>query len=135
VFVLALTSNPEGAAVQRVTASDGRSIAQSVVSDAAERNMGIEPLGSVGVVIGATVGPHDLDLTHLNGPVLAPGFGAQGGGVDDLRTVFGPPAGGPLPAVLPSSSRDVLRHGPDQRLLRDAAIRVRDVVKAALSWP
>jgi orotidine-5'-phosphate decarboxylase len=135
VFVLSMTSNPEGAAVQRARAFDGTSIAQSMVSGAAERNRGVRPLGSVGVVIGATVGRHDLDLTHLNGPILAPGFGAQGGGVDDLRTVFGPAAGGPMPAVLPSSSRDVLRHGPDQRLLRDAAIRVRDVVKAALTWP
>jgi orotidine-5'-phosphate decarboxylase len=135
VFVLAMTSNPEGAAVQRAKAFDGSSIAQSVVSDTAERNSGARPLGSVGIVIGATVGAHDLDLAHLNGPILAPGFGAQGGSVSDLRTVFGPAGGGPLPAVLPSSSRDVLRHGPDQRLLRDAAIRVRDVVKAELPWP
>jgi orotidine-5'-phosphate decarboxylase len=135
VFVLALTSNPEGAVVQRAKASGGGSVAQSVVNDAAERNVGARPLGSVGLVIGATVGHAELDLTHLNGPILAPGFGAQGGTVADLRTVFGPSAGGVWPAVLPSSSRDVLRHGPDQQLLRDAALRVRDVVKSDLSWP
>ena len=133
-FVLALTSNPEGAAVQRAKAFDGTSVARSVVSGAADRNRGAEPLGGVGLVIGATVGHTDLDLTDLNGPVLAPGFGAQGGTVEDLRTVFGGPAAGGWPAVLPSSSRDVLRYGPDQQLLRDAAIRVRNVVKTELSW-
>lgn len=131
VFVLALTSNPEGAAVQRASASGGRSVAQSVADDAAERNSGAEPIGGVGLVIGATVGSLGLDLAQLNGPILVPGFGAQGGTVADLRTVFGAARSG----VLPSSSRDVLRHGPDQRLLRDAALRVRDVVKSELSWP
>jgi orotidine-5'-phosphate decarboxylase len=133
-FVLALTSNPEGAAVQRAKAFDGTSVARSVVTGAAERNRLAAPLGGVGVVIGATVGHAELDLTDLNGPVLAPGFGAQGGTVEDLRTVFGGSSDSAWPAVLPSSSRDVLRHGPDQQLLRDAAIRIRNVVKAELPW-
>lgn len=124
VFVLALTSNPEGASVQRADANGGTSVAQTVVNGAAERNVGAAPLGGVGVVIGATVGRSGVDLSHLNGPILAPGFGAQGATVADLRTVFGPD----LTGVLPASSRDVLRHGPDQRLLRDAALRVRDVI-------
>ena len=131
VFVLARTSNPEGATVQRASASGGTSVAQSVVDHAAERNAGATPCGGVGVVIGATVGTLDIDIDRLNGPILAPGIGAQGGTMDDLRTVFG--AAGSR--VLPSSSRDVLRHGPDQRLLRDAARRVRDVVADALPWP
>jgi orotidine-5'-phosphate decarboxylase len=130
VFVLALTSNPEGASVQRASASGGRSVAQSVVDDAAERNSGATPLGGVGLVIGATIGSLGVDVTGLNGPVLAPGFGAQGGSVADLRTLFGATGA----RVLPSSSRDVLRYGPDQRLLRDAAIRVRDVVAQELPW-
>jgi orotidine-5'-phosphate decarboxylase len=131
VFVLALTSNPEGAAVQRASAFGGTSVAQSVAEGAAERNRGVTPLGCVGLVIGATVGSLDLDISQLNGPILAPGFGAQGGTVDDLRTVFGAARS----SVLPSSSRDVLRHGPDQRLLRDAALRIRDVVASELPWP
>jgi len=128
VFVLAMTSNPEGAAVQRAVAG-GRSVAQSVVDDVAARNADASPFGSVGVVIGATVRQAGLQFESLNGPILAPGFGAQGATVADLRAVFGPE----LATVLPSSSRDVLRHGPDQRLLRDAALRVRDVVVSALS--
>ncbi|HEX5401974.1 MAG TPA: orotidine-5'-phosphate decarboxylase [Pseudonocardiaceae bacterium] len=134
VFVLAATSNPEGAEVQRAVGPTGESAAQSVVRQAAERNAGTEPLGSVGVVIGATLTELELDISHLNGPILTPGFGAQGGTVANIRAVFRPSATGVAPAVLPSSSRDVLRHGPDLRLLRDAALRVRDVVKTELSW-
>ncbi|MBW4720977.1 orotidine-5'-phosphate decarboxylase [Saccharothrix obliqua] len=117
VFVLALTSNPEGSSVQRATGADGRSVAQSVVDQAARRNAGAEPFGDVGLVVGATVGDHGLDLSHLHGPVLAPGFGAQGATVADLRAVFGRE----LRGVLPTSSRDVLRHGPDVAALRAAA--------------
>jgi orotidine-5'-phosphate decarboxylase len=46
--------------------------------------------------------------------------------VAELRTVFGPS----LKHVLPTSSRDILRHGPDVTALRDAALRVRDSLGA-----
>ncbi|MGH3878530.1 MAG: orotidine-5'-phosphate decarboxylase [Actinophytocola sp.] len=127
VFVLALTSNPEGAAVQRATGAAGRSVAQDIVDAAADRNAGASPLGPVGLVIGATVGRTDLDLDRLNGTILAPGFGAQGATLADLRTVFG----ASLRHVLPSSSREILRHGPDPAALRDAARRVRDALAVA----
>jgi orotidine-5'-phosphate decarboxylase len=131
--VLARTSNPEGVAVQAAATADG-TVARSVVREAAERNAGATPLGPVGVVIGATLERLELDISDLNGPILAPGFGAQGATVDDLRRLFGRPGGTAIAAVLPSSSRDVLRHGPDQRLLRDAARRIRDVVASELNW-
>ena len=128
VFVLALTSNKEGAAVQRAVDADGRPVAQAVVDALAARNADVAPLGSAGVVVGATVGAHGLDLTGLNGPVLAPGLGAQGAAAADLARVFGAQAH----LVLPTTSRDVLRHGPDVAALRAAALRVRDEVTAAL---
>ncbi|MCC8247285.1 orotidine-5'-phosphate decarboxylase [Saccharothrix luteola] len=121
IFVLALTSNPEGASVQRAVGPDGRSVAQSIVDSAARANAGLEPLGDVGLVVGATVGDHQLDLSDLHGYVLAPGFGAQGATVADLRAVFG----AELRGVLPTSSRDVLRHGPEAAKLRSAADAVR----------
>lgn len=40
VFVLALTSNPEGAEVQRATAADGRSLAQVMLDHMAAENEG-----------------------------------------------------------------------------------------------
>jgi orotidine-5'-phosphate decarboxylase len=124
VFVLALTSNKEGPQVQRATDDNGVPVAQTMVDEAAARNAGASPLGPVGLVVGATVGRTGLDLSKLNGTILAPGFGAQGAGVGDLRSVFGPS----LKHVLPSSSRDILRHGPDVTALRDAARRVRDAL-------
>lgn len=120
VFVLALTSNPEGASVQRAEAG-GRSVAQAVVDEAAARNAGAVPLGPVGLVVGATLAEAGVDLGALNGPILAPGVGAQGAGAVDLARLFGTAR-----HVLPTSSRDVLRHGPDAAAVRAAALRLRD---------
>ena len=108
VFVLALTSNKEGPEVQHATSADGRSVAAAMLDHLRDLNAGDEPLGSFGAVVGATIGDHDGDLA-INGPLLAPGYGAQGGTVADLRRIFGSVAR----SVLASTSRDLLRHGPD----------------------
>jgi orotidine-5'-phosphate decarboxylase len=118
VFVLARTSNPEAAELQNALLPNGKTIAQSIVDDVAAVNAGVDPLGDVGVVVGATVRPGELDLSALNGPVLAPGFGAQGATVGDLRAIFGQE----FPGLLPASSRGLLKHGPDPSALR-AAVR------------
>ncbi|WP_432843777.1 orotidine-5'-phosphate decarboxylase [Dactylosporangium sp. CA-092794] len=128
-FVLALTSNPEGAAVQRAIAAGGRTVAQTIIDEISQVNAGVEPLGDVGVVIGATVGPTGHELTHLNGPILAPGLGAQGGRAEDLRAVFGDALGD----VLPSWSREVLAAGPDPAALRAAVERARDSCASAIA--
>ena len=131
VFVLALTSNPEGASVQQARAADGRTVAQTVIDEISQLNRGAEPLGSFGLVVGATIGDTGHDLSAVNGPLLAPGLGAQGATAADLRTVFG----SSLPAVLPSYSREVLGAGPDEAALRAAADRAlaacRDVLAAS----
>jgi orotidine-5'-phosphate decarboxylase len=119
VFVLALTSNPEGAAVQHARSDRGRSVAQAVVDDLADRNAGRRPRGSFGVVVGATIGAVGVDLSRLNGPFLVPGIGAQGGTADDVRRIFA----GATQAVLPSVSREVLRAGPEPAALAAAAER------------
>jgi orotidine-5'-phosphate decarboxylase len=107
VFVLALTSNPEGPEVQEAR-TDGGTVADLVLRRLRDLNAGSDSLGSFGAVVGATIEPggHDLDIA---GPLLAPGYGAQGGTLDDLRRVFGASIG----RVLPSTSRDLLREGPD----------------------
>lgn len=128
VFVLALTSNPEGASVQRAVGPDGRTVAQTVVDEISQLNAGAEPLGSFGLVVGATIGDTGTDFAELNGPMLAPGLGAQGGRPDDLRAVFGEN----LAAVLPSYSREVLAQGPTVSGLRAAADRVLDSCRATL---
>ncbi|MEC3953425.1 orotidine-5'-phosphate decarboxylase [Nocardia sp. CDC153] len=114
VFVLAATSNPEAVELQNITGPDGRTIAQRMVDDAAAANAGAE-FGSVGVVIGATVDKAP-DLSKLNGPILMPGVGAQGGGADSIRHLV--PASD-LGAVLPNVSREVLKAGPSVPALKE----------------
>ena len=128
VFVLALTSNPEGAAVQHAVAADGRTVAQTIIDEISQRNAAALPLGSLGLVVGATIGDTGHDLSRVNGPLLAPGLGAQGATPAGLRTVFG----ASLPNVLPSYSREVLGAGPAAAGLRAAAQRVADACHAAL---
>ncbi len=126
VFVLALTSNPEGPQVQHAVTEDGRSVAGTVLDAVATRNAAADGLGSVGVVVGAAVDlPTDLagHSLDVNGPVLVPGIGAQGGTVDAVRRVFGPA----VRNVLPSSSREILGAGPDKVALREAVVRAIDV--------
>ncbi|PSS45135.1 MULTISPECIES: orotidine-5'-phosphate decarboxylase [Arthrobacter] len=110
VFVLALTSNPEGASVQHVGGE--ASVARRIIEAAAAENAGASGLGSVGLVVGATVGAAidelGLDLAALNGPILAPGLGAQGATAEDMRRTFG----AAYPFVLGTSSRDILKDGP-----------------------
>jgi orotidine-5'-phosphate decarboxylase len=125
VFVLALTSNPEGAAVQHAGGAGG-SVAGGIVHGVREDNRRAarhRQLGSVGMVVGATVGQAvqhlGLDLADANAPLLAPGIGAQGGTTDDLRRVFG----AALPNVLATSSREILAAGPDAGALREQALR------------
>ncbi|MBV8929895.1 MAG: orotidine-5'-phosphate decarboxylase [Mycobacteriaceae bacterium] len=121
VFVLAATSNPEGAVVQGADAG-GRTVAQSIVDAVAAVNHKAPP-GSVGVVVGATA-PEVPDLSALGGPVLVPGVGAQGGRPEALAGLGGSKPGQLLPAV----AREVLSAGPDVAALRAAAQRIRDAV-------
>lgn len=120
VFVLALTSNPEGAQVQHVGLP---SVAGRVVAEVAARNAAVPGPGSFGLVVGATVGPAPrrlgLGLDRLGGPVLAPGVGAQGATAADAVRAVGHP-GGP---VLPTVSRAFLQAGPVVTDLRAAAGR------------
>src|SRR5215210_3156616 len=130
VFVLALTSNPEGASVQHVGGAD--SVARRITDAAAAENRRYAgQLGSVGLVVGATVGSAladlDLDLLAVAGPILAPGLGAQGATPADLRRTFG----AAYPQVLGTSSRDILSKGPTAQGLREAALRTLEGLRGA----
>ena len=134
VFVLGLTSNPEGPQVQHATGPDGRAVAASVVEHVQAENARADgPLGSVGLVVGATVGPAveslGIDLVASRAPLLAPGLGAQGGTAAGLAEVFGAARS----QVLPSSSREVLQAGPDVATLREAARRAAGECAVTLS--
>ncbi|NKY10923.1 orotidine-5'-phosphate decarboxylase [Cellulomonas hominis] len=137
LFVLALTSNPEGPAVQHARDAEGVAVADRVAREAAVANAAElaatgGALGSVGLVVGATVGDAaerlGVDLAAVRGPLLAPGVGAQGAGPAELAAVFG----AARPAVLASSSRGVLAAGPSVAGLREAALRAAGEAGAAL---
>jgi orotidine-5'-phosphate decarboxylase len=128
VFVLARTSNPEGAGLQRARTGSGRTVAQAVIDEISQVNEGTEPMGDVGVVVGATLGSGaeepPLDLAAMGGPILAPGLGAQGGRPEDLVRIFGAARS----RVLAAYSREILGAGPAVADLRTAT----DSVRAAL---
>ncbi len=116
VFVLALTSNPEAPAVQQAIGDTGQTVAGAILNDLRTLNGAAAPMGSYGAVVGATIGSTAEDL-DINGPLLVPGFGAQGGTLDDVRRLFS----GVLDRIIVSTSRGVLAAGPDADALRGSA--------------
>jgi orotidine-5'-phosphate decarboxylase len=129
LFVLALTSNPEGGEVQHAVRADGRNVGATMLAHLAAENAGEEPLGSFGAVVGATLGDLSSYDLAINGPLLAPGIGAQGATPADLPRVFG----AAVRDVVPNVSRGVLRHGPDVGALRSAADRFAEEIRAAVT--
>lgn len=111
VFVLALTSNPEGASVQHL-GDAGDSVARRIVNAAGKDNENAGRLGSIGLVVGATVTDAakalNIDLVRANAPILAPGYGSQGAQAADIKQGFGHAWGN----VLVNSSRAILQRGP-----------------------
>lgn len=114
LFILAATSNPESRATQTALLQHGelarRTVAASIVAEVNRSNQ--PPLGSYGVVIGATVQLADFGLTSSEfdaTPILAPGFGFQGAAIESIPELFGSAAGN----VVVSSSRDILEDGHD----------------------
>lgn len=131
VFVLALTSNPEAPEVQHATVRmDGeeRTVAGVMLDHLRDLNGEEEPMGSFGAVVGATIESTDEDL-DINGPLLVPGFGAQGGTIDSVRSLFA----GVLDRVVVSTSRDVLAAGPDVAALRGSARQLNDQLVGSLA--
>ncbi len=126
VFVLARTSNPEGASFQTASVEGSHTVAQSIVDGAVARNG--DGSATVGLVVGATR-DHGLDLSSFTGPILAPGLGAQGASAEDLKQIFD----GSRELLLPNSSRAVLAAGPSVQALQDAAASVRDEIESALT--
>lgn len=141
LFVLAATSNPEAAAIQRAVVQDGSragsTVARAIIEDVQSFNQAQAPhaFGSVGLVLGATldlsgfgidIGSETAGRPSRNAtPVLAPGFGHQGAKVEDASRLFGSFAGG----VIVSESRGLLGAGPSG--LADAIARRTEEVRAS----
>ncbi|SBN63636.1 orotidine-5'-phosphate decarboxylase [Curtobacterium sp. 9128] len=131
VFVLAATSNPEARVLQTAVLAEGpragRSVAAGIVLDVADDNpaVGDQAIGDVGLVLGATLSLQDFGIGADEigtSPILAPGFGAQGARIEDLRSLYGSRA----EQVLVSESRGLLTDGPDgvASLVTDRADRI-----------
>ncbi|HEX7352103.1 orotidine-5'-phosphate decarboxylase [Brachybacterium sp.] len=126
LFLLALTSNPDGPQVQHARTAADTPVALEIARHAEEIGAGRPgEWSSVGLVVGATVGDAyrrlGLDRAAPSVPLLAPGFGAQGAGPDQLTEVFGENAG----HVLVSLSRGLLSAGPVEAALRARAQTLR----------
>ena len=115
------TSSPLG--TDSVTLSPYLVIAAAAAENTAQT---WERMGSCGLVVGATVGEAlkelAIDLSTFNGPILSPGYGAQGASAEDLYRIFA----GVESQVLVNSSRSVLSAGPQPTDLARAAQSARD---------
>jgi orotidine-5'-phosphate decarboxylase len=130
VIVVARSSNPEGRDLQQAVTAGGTAVEDMLLAEIAELNgsPGV-PSGTVGAVVGATLEPSAFALSQLGGVILAPGLGAQGAGPADVAARF---AGCRAGTVLPSSSRGLLKEGPDPAALRDSARSLNRELAAAM---
>ncbi len=115
LFILAATSNPESAATQTAVRDRGQfagsTVAASIVAEVRQLNSEATTLGSVGVVIGATVTMADYGIVAdqlTSTPILAPGFGEQGARVAQTTELYGVASA----TAIINVGRSVLRSGP-----------------------
>jgi len=107
IFMLSATSNSEASSVQAAEIK-GESVAMGVLRTAVEKGH-----NDFGVVIGATQSLSNFGLEtiltkDIAVPILAPGFGAQGADLEDLKALFGESAIN----VIPNMSRGLTSQGP-----------------------
>lgn len=129
LFVLAATSNPEAESIQTARLRSDETVSAHLLGEINEFNRTNTPgasnaLGSVGAVLGATIDlmSYGVDVSAalpVGMPVLAPGFGHQGGSIDVVKRQFGSYFDG----VLVSESRSLIDGGAselEQRIHRRA---------------
>ena len=137
VFIASLTSNQEGASLQTAIRQageyKGKTVAYGIASTAQKFNKGNDGMGSVGLIIGATIGQwindSGVDPAKFTGPILSPGYGWQGAETRDLKTVFKGTKGN----VLVTVSRSIATHGPDIAKLTEATASVAGDIRQALT--
>lgn len=134
LFVLAATSNPESVDGQTAVRSRGQlagaTVAAGIVEEVHHLNSSTTDLGSIGVVIGATVDTADYGITAAqlsNTPILAPGFGEQGALTSDVVTLYRESS----PRVVANVGRSILRAGPYgiRAALTDEAARLAEAMQ------
>ena len=142
VFALVRTSNPSAGALQNQKLADGRTVAESVAAQVHE--LSVQYVGTGGVsALGAVVGATDPEsagrLRDLLGGqmILVPGYGAQGGGVQDVLPCF---ENGKHNALVTASRSVIYAYEKSasadrwQHAIADAARRFADDVGTATGW-
>lgn len=136
VFVASLTSNEEGISLQSAIRQGGeyagKTVAYGIAATVQKHNADIEGMGSVGLIVGATVGQWinqtGIDPAQFTGPILSPGYGWQGAEAEDLATLFKGTRGN----VLVTVSRSIAAHGPDISALSEATEAIALDIKQAI---
>ncbi len=134
ITVLVATSNPEGESIQRARNADHQTISEQIWQDITQINRvtaaGGGRFGSIAGVVGATLNFKRFGLTleqdGVKTPILAPGFGAQGAELSDIRSIFGDARS----QVIASVSRSIASAG--KAGLRDVIARSNDQLAAAV---
>ena len=136
-FALVRTSNPGGDVVQGQRLADGRTVAESMadlVAGIGREHAGSRGFSALGAVVGATR-PREAERLRERMPeqiLLVPGYGAQGGGVEDVRPLFDAEGKG----AIVTASRSVIYAGDPAssawaHSVADAARRLADEVGQA----
>lgn len=127
LFVVVRSSNPEGTALQTARHEDRSTVAEALADDLTAFNaplLGAAGSGPVGAVVGATVDDVEPILDRLRTAlILAPGIGAQGATMADVRSRFGRAA---ARRTLPNVSRQIAHAGPSRQAIRELTDRMRD---------
>jgi orotidine-5'-phosphate decarboxylase len=137
-FALVRTSNPGGDAVQTPRLADGRTVAESIaelVASLGESFGGARGYSSLGAVVAATRAEDAARLRRImpRQLFLVPGFGAQGGGVQDVLPCFDADGRG----AIVTASRSVIyafQEGTEdwRQAIADAADRFADELGRAV---
>lgn len=120
IFVLVKTSNISSGEIQDVIAANGLTISQNIahyVSERANFMVGKYGYSPIGAVVGATYPEEAITLRKMmpKSYFLVPGYGAQGGGAEDILSCFHSDG---LGAVVNSSRGILYTHMSDEEKAR-----------------
>ncbi len=92
-FALVRTSNPGSDALQTIRTEGGLTIAErvaTIIAEAGKASVGSSGYSALGAVVGATKSKEAASLRAIMPQqiFLVPGFGAQGGSVEDVKPCF-----------------------------------------------
>ena len=133
-FALVRTSNPSGDALQSLRLADGRTVAEAVadlVAGVGAASVGTSGFSALGAVVGAT---KRADAAALRARMpqqvfLVPGFGAQGGGVDDVLPCFRADGRG---ALVTASRSVIYAFAAGEASWQDAVRRAAEELRAQI---